>query len=160
MKKYFTAQTLFFIVLVFSTTAFPEPVQKSNSESLFEEALLLYDAREYKSALPLFKQLVQLAPMESSYHHMLGKCYGRIAEEGSWLTALRNVRKTLNEFKKAVELDNNNIQALKDLEEFYRRAPVFLGGDMKKAEEINKRLSSLNMDGNREIPGNNEASVP
>ena len=125
---------------------------ENSPNSLFVRAQAHYDAKEYETALPLFQEAVKLAPMESIYHHMLGKCHGRIAEEGSWLTALRNVRKTLKAFKKAVELDPGNVQALKDLAEFYRRAPSFLGGNKKKARDILKQLSSLNSAEDSENP--------
>jgi tetratricopeptide (TPR) repeat protein len=122
-------------------------------EELFEDAQLLYESKDYEAALPIFKKIIEIAPMESKYHHMLGKCYGRIAEEGSWLTALGNVRKTLKQFKKAVELDAGNIQALRDLEEFYRRAPGFLGGDIDKADEIKRRLAEISATKNTDFSG-------
>lgn len=115
----------------------------NEAERLFQQGQLLYAAEDYESALTALQKAVELAPMVSIYHHILGKCYGRIAEEGSWFTALRYVRKTLTEFKKAVQLDDNNIQAWIDLEEFYRRAPGFLGGDKDLAREISTRLAKL-----------------
>jgi tetratricopeptide (TPR) repeat protein len=126
-------------------------IHADEAELLFEKAQVLYESKNYSLALPLFEKASKLAPTQSSYHHMLGKCYGRLAEEGSWLTALRNVRKTLREFKIAVELDQNNIQALRDLEEFYRRAPGFLGGSKVKAKAIEKQLSALQIDKNKGI---------
>ena len=134
------------IAFIFSSTILRASTNENNPEYLFQQAQLLYQSSQYELALPFFEKAVQLSPMESSYHHMLGKCYGRIAEEGSWLTALRNARKTLMEFKIAVELDDSNIQALRDLEEFYRRAPGFLGGSKVKAKKISKILSNLELD--------------
>jgi len=118
------------------------PVNKEAHE-YFQQGQIHYEAKNYIAALPAYQKAVALAPMISIYHHMLGKCYGRIAEQGSWLTALRYVRKTLAEFKKAVELDANNVQAWTDLEEFYQRAPGFLGGNKKKAKEIRAQLDAL-----------------
>ena len=124
-------------------TATADDQLKQDAVSHFLQGQRLYDAEDYVTALPDFMQAVELAPMSSKYHHMLGKCYGRIAEQGSWLTALRYVGKTLAEFKKAVELDDNNLQALIDLEEFYRRAPGFLGGSQAKAAKIRAQLQKL-----------------
>ena len=109
----------------------------------FTKGEQLYNSGKYEEALPELQLAVELSQSNSHYHHMLGKCHGRIAENGSWLTALRNVGKTLTEFKRAIELDANNVQALVDLEEFYLRAPGFLGGSNEKATEIRKRLESL-----------------
>jgi len=44
-----------------------------------------------------------------------------------------------------VKLDDNNINALKDLMEYYRRTPGFLGGSDKKVNEIEKKLQSTNV---------------
>lgn len=99
-----------------------------------------YDAGEFIQAMPSLQRAVELEPLNSEYQHLLGKCYGRIAEHGSWFTALRYVKRTLQQFKKAVELDPENYQAWRDLEEFYRRAPGFLGGDSKRASEIREML--------------------
>lgn len=107
---------------------------------LFNESQKLYDAGEFNAALPGFQQAVEAQPENAHYHHMLGKCYGRIAEHGSWFTALRYVKKTLQQLEKTVELDNTNTQAWRDLEEFYRRAPGFLGGNKDKAREIREKL--------------------
>ena len=116
------------------------------ADTEFLQAEELYESGEYEKALPLLRQAVEREPENSHYHHMLGKCYGRLAEHGSWLTALRYVNKTLSQFKKAVELNGTNEQALRDLEEFYLRAPAFLGGSRKKAGEIRKRLEQLQRD--------------
>lgn len=128
------------ITLLFSLSVF-SVAEEDNAAGLFSEAQTLYAAGKYEEALPGFQKAVELMPDNSIYHHMLGKCHGRIAEHGSWFTALRNVGKTREEFKKAVELDENNIPAWTDLEEFYRRAPAFLGGDKTKAKEIREKLS-------------------
>ncbi len=109
----------------------------------FAKGEQLYNSEQYEEALQELQLAVELSQSNSHYHHMLGKCHGRIAENGSWITALRHVGKTLAEFKKAVALDGGNIQALIDLEEFYRRAPGFLGGSAEKALEIRKQLESL-----------------
>ncbi len=139
-------------LVISSVLSFADTIENENAEVFFQQALLLYNSQAYEAALPAFQKATELAPLVSNYHHMLGKCYGRIAEEGSWLTALRYVRKTLTEFRKAVELDDNNIQAWKDLEEFYRRAPGFLGGSQDKADEIRVRLNELKQENNGKRP--------
>jgi len=123
-------------------------------ESWFQQGMRLYEEEKYRSALPAFQNAVALSPMNSTYHHMLGKCYGRIAEHGNWFTALRYVGRTREQFEKAVELDPGNIQAWRDLEEFHRRAPGFLGGDSDRAAEIRARLKD------RPDPGQADEAVP
>ncbi|NKB36712.1 MAG: tetratricopeptide repeat protein [Gammaproteobacteria bacterium] len=141
LRKHLNCLTLLILVMHLSISSAVDI--NLDASSHFAKGVDLYESEKYKEALPEFQLAVELDPSNSHYHHMLGKCHGRIAESGNWITALRNVGKTLSEFRKAVELDANNIQALIDLEEFYRRAPGFLGGSAKKAKEIRKRLESL-----------------
>jgi tetratricopeptide (TPR) repeat protein len=160
MKFYLAPQSYLFLGLILASVLSFATSNENDADSLFQQAQLLYDDKDYESALPVYQKAVALAPMMSTYHHMLGKCYGRIAEEGSWLTALRYVRKTLAEFKKAVELDDNNMQAWIDLEEFYRRAPGFLGGNKAKAKEIRQRLADLDAAKGTEKPDIAAPEVP
>ena len=130
-------------LFICSFISFANTPASKEAKEYFQQGQIHYEAKNYITALPAYQKAVALAPMTSIYHHMLGKCYGRIAEEGNWFTALRYVRKTLAEFRKAVELDANNVPAWTDLEEFYRRAPGFLGGNKDKAREIRARLDTL-----------------
>ena len=111
---------------------------------LFHEGSVRYEAGEFIEAMPSLKKAAELDPMNSIYQHMLGKCYGRIAEHGNWVTALRYVNKTRHQFELAVELDKANYPAWRDLEEFYRRAPAFFGGNKKRALEIRQMLEKEN----------------
>ncbi len=111
-----------------------------DADAMFSSGSALYEDGEFLEALPHLKQAAELAPSNSVYQHMLGKCYGRIAEHGSWLTALRYVNKTREQFELAVKLDEANYPAWRDLEEFYRRAPSFFGGNKKRALEIRQML--------------------
>lgn len=115
----------------------------SAAEGLYSQALGLYESGRYESAMPLIEEAVRLAPAESEYHHLLGKCYGRIAEQANWVKAIKYATKTRESFEKAVELNANNPNALRDLMEYYLQAPRFLGGNTAKAEAIRQRLNLL-----------------
>jgi len=115
-----------------------------NSDSLYLQAMQEFQNRNYTGAVTLLERAVVMAPEVSRYHHLLGKCYGRMAETAGAFQAFSLARKTHHEFEKAVELDGDNLEALQDLMEYYRQAPVFLGGSRKKAGEIEERLSRLN----------------
>lgn len=129
---------MFWAVLSQSVTA------ADGAEGLYRQAEARYREQGYKNAAALLKDAISKAPDESRFHHLLGKCYGRMAETAGPLQAFSLARDTRREFEKAVELDGKNIEALKDLMEYYREAPGFLGGSRKKAVEIEKRISRLN----------------
>ena len=106
-----------------------------------------YETGHYKKAVRNFKRAIQSAPDTSFLHHWLGKCYGRIAENGNWLKAMSYAKKTLKQFRKAVELDVNNREALRDLIDYLETAPVFLGGDKREAKHLKQRYAQLQNDG-------------
>ena len=113
----------------------PEP-----GAAAFAPGRALFEDRQFEQAMVIFEQAVALEPTNSTYHYWLAQSYGRSAERAYWFRALRLARKTLRELKIAVELDPDNRSAWSDLTMYYRLAPGFLGGSMKKAREIEARL--------------------
>ncbi len=102
-----------------------------------------YEDGNYKLAMQSFVNAIQADPQNSYLHHWLGKCYGRLAERSNWFKSMSYARKTLKQFRKAVELDVNNYEALRDLIDFLETAPGFLGGDRKEAKRLGQRLEKL-----------------
>ena len=100
---------------------------------------------DYKQATESFEKALALAPRSSELHRLLGNAYGRRAETGSVLTAPGNARKARQYFEQAVALDPNNREAAANLFEYYLEAPGFLGGGIDKAENIAKRIATLDI---------------
>ncbi len=100
---------------------------------------------DYKQATESFEKALALAPRSSELHRLMGEVYGRRAETGSLLTAPGNARKAREYFEQAVELDPNNREAAANLFEYYLDAPGFLGGGIDKAENIAKRIATLDI---------------
>ena len=124
----------------------PVHVAAENDDfSQFNLGKMYYETGDYDAAINSFSRAVSLAPENSGYHHWLGKSYGMLARESGLLTAYALSRKTRLELERAVELDDQNIDALTDLMEFYRQAPAFLGGGAEKADKIRIRLEELNV---------------
>lgn len=98
---------------------------------------------DYKQAGDAFEKALTLAPRSSELHRLLGSVYGRRAETGSVFTAPGNARKARQYFEQAVELDPNNREAAADLFEYYLEAPSMLGGGIDKAENLAKRIVTL-----------------
>jgi len=116
---------------------------QTDAVSLFKQAQTYYDVGQYNEALTFVKQVVILVPEESDYHLLLGKCYGKLAENTNWIKALSLAKKTHRSLERAVELDSENIRALRDLMHYYRQAPGFLGGNKAKAKEIEQFLAGV-----------------
>ncbi len=139
---------LFRFLTIFASICFiPAVAAKIAPDTLFRQALENYQAKQYEVALEQIQQAIEMAPEVSNYHHLLGKCYGRLAEKSNFLQAISLTKKTRKALEKAVELDQSNISALRDLMEYYRRAPGFLGGSKEKAAKIERMLTE------NELPG-------
>lgn len=102
-----------------------------------------YDAGDYEAAIEALSEAVKRDPDNSQYHHSLARAYGRLADQSGWFRAYKLSIKTRQGLERAVELDESNVDALRDLMTFYERAPEFLGGGKDKAEAIRKRLDEL-----------------
>lgn len=132
--------TVSLILLLVSTATSADTQDLYN----YKKGQEFYQSGNYESAINEFEKAVELVPDNSVYHHWLGKSYGQLARQSGLLKAYDLSRKTKTQLELAVELDNNNIEAMADLMEYYEQAPVFLGGGKDKAEKIRLRLQELN----------------
>ncbi len=98
---------------------------------------------QWSLAVPKCEQAVQLDDQNSGYHDWLGRALGQKAAQASFLTAYPLAKRTRAEFEESVRLDPRNADALADLGEFYEQAPGVVGGGIDKAEEIAKRLETV-----------------
>ena len=102
-----------------------------------------YEQRHFDDAIKQFEQAVKGDASNSMFHLWLGRAYGRKAERSSWFTALRLAGRLRREFETAIQLDPQNLEARRDILEFYLQAPGIVGGGRDKAraeaEEIAKR---------------------
>lgn len=133
---------------------------KGDAPDLFSQGQRYYMQSDYDKAVYWLKAAVTKAPDNARYHHWLGKAYGRLAEKANWFSAMSLSLRTLKELRAAVKLDNTYVSALQDLMEYYRQAPVFLGGSRKKAESIARRLDHLEAAGVSHQPVRKTADSP
>ena len=116
---------------------------ESHGQPRFELGQEYYQSGNYEDAVTVFEEAVEISPENSTYHHWLGKSYGQLAVKAGIMKAYNLSLKTRDQLEQAVELDNNNIDALADLLKYYEQAPSFLGGTPEKTEEIRARLRML-----------------
>lgn len=136
---------LFAFLLVNLT--FPVYGVQNNAEYYFDMGYQAYEEDNYEYAIESLEKAVEMDKNQSKYFHMLGKSYGKLANESNWFKAIDLSQKTLQALEIAVELDPHYRQAKIDLIKFYRQAPSFLGGDNKKADALELQLKNqLNPD--------------
>src|SRR5579875_151468 len=91
-----------------------------------------YEMGDLNRATEHAESAADIDPSSSEAHLWLGQVYGRQAEQSHSLILASKTRK---EFEKAVELAPHNIEARRDLMEFYLQAPWLLGGSRDKARK-------------------------
>lgn len=109
----------------------------------FAHGVQLYEAGNFAAASETFKHLSAAAPTNDEFAYWLGKAYGRRAEQVDWLTAMKYAKLTRCAFERAVQLNPENVAAVRDLAQYYADAPGFLGGDAAKAAALRAQLKSL-----------------
>lgn len=112
-------------------------------ETRFAAARSAFEAGDYAQAAGILEPLVAAAPDDDRYVHWLGKTWGRQAEKAGWFEAVRLAKRTRKALEKAVALNPDNPEAVRDLAQYYEEAPGFLGGDEDKAARLRVRLKSL-----------------
>jgi tetratricopeptide (TPR) repeat protein len=85
---------------------------------------------DYGRAVTYAERAVELSPECSESHYWLARSYGMKADttRSFWLA-----RKARTEYQAAVRLDEDNLDARRDLMEFYLQAPWILGGSKERA---------------------------
>ena len=128
---------LFLLILCQALSANPE------AEQLYNAGLAYYQQKNYLQAIEQLEGAIELEPDNPQYQHILAVSYGRAAEQANWFSAIGLARKTLEHLEIAANLDKHNLEILDDLMDYYREAPIFLGGDRKKADEIENLIEKL-----------------
>jgi len=145
MKMHIKASLCKLITVLLCAFAFSGiAIANAESENLFIIGLAHFEDKKYIEAIEKLKIAVELEPQVAEYHHILAKSYGREAERTNWYKAIGYAKKTLVHLEIAADLDSQNIDILDDLMDYYREAPGFLGGNTKKANEIEGLINKIN----------------
>jgi Tfp pilus assembly protein PilF len=111
-----------------------------NAEAHYLLCRVYYQEKRWDDSIGECQKAVQLMPGESNYHLWLGRAYGEKADQIHSIKAYGLAKKVHEEFERAVQLDNTNVDALSDLGEFYTAAPGIVGGGKKKAQNVVQAL--------------------
>jgi tetratricopeptide (TPR) repeat protein len=99
-----------------------------------------YELGDWDRAASYAESAENLEPQNAEAHLWLGQIYGRKAEEER---SFRLAVRTRKEFEKAVSIDPSNLDARRDLMEFYLDAPWILGGGKGKAKRQVEAIAAL-----------------
>jgi tetratricopeptide (TPR) repeat protein len=114
----------------------------NDSSGVFYLGRIAFEEQHYDRAIEWFQQAVQREPGNSDYHLWLGRAYGHHAIRSNVLLQPFLARKVKSHFEQAVELNPDNLAARADLQEYYEKAPGFLGGGVEKARQQAEEIAT------------------
>lgn len=95
------------------------------------------------SPLPLAERAVAIDGSVARYHRQIAEVLGVMAQHSNAFQQLFLARRFRKEIDAALALDPRDVQALRDLLEFYLLAPGIAGGDRAKAESTADRIVAI-----------------
>jgi tetratricopeptide (TPR) repeat protein len=96
-----------------------------------------------EAPLDLAEKAVALAPGVAKYHRQLAEALGVRAQRSNLFQQAFLARRFKKEIDAALAIDPNDIQAQRDLMEYYLLAPGLVGGDRKQAEALAERIGRI-----------------
>ncbi|MES2149037.1 MAG: tetratricopeptide repeat protein [Pseudomonadota bacterium] len=121
----------------------------ANGDALVAKARAILGAgheERIDEAVKLGEQCITAHPQQSECHEQLGNALGSKAVNAGIMSAMGYVGKIRDEFKKAVELDPQNMSARFSLQQFYLQAPSIAGGGSGKAKTLAEETAKLSAD--------------
>jgi hypothetical protein len=117
--------------------------QYSKALTLFLQSQLHAAFGDRESPLPLAEKAAALDPGVAKYHRQVAEAVGVTAQHSGVLQQLLLARRFRAEIDRALALDPCDVQALRDLLEYYLVAPGLVGGDKEKARATAQRISAF-----------------
>jgi tetratricopeptide (TPR) repeat protein len=98
---------------------------------------------DYTTPLPLAEKAVALDGHVAKYHRQVAEATGLEAQHANAFRLIILARQFRSEIDTAISLDPHDIQAHRDLLEYYLVAPGIAGGDVQKASALTKQIGHL-----------------
>jgi len=98
---------------------------------------------DHTAPLQLAERAVALDGRTARYHRQLAEVLGVTAQHANVVQQLFLARRFQKEIDTALALDPRDVQALRDLLEFYLLAPGIAGGDPRKAISTAERIAAV-----------------
>lgn len=115
-------------------------------------------AGRLEEAVKLGEQCVAAHPQVSTCHLALGNALGTKAMSNGIMSAMGYAGAIRDEFKRAVELDPQNMDARFSLLQYYMQAPAIVGGGSGKAQALAAQTAAVNPEGGKLMMARLDAS--
>lgn len=119
----------------------------ANAEALVAKVAAILEAgdqRRFDEAAKLGEQCVAAQPRLAACHMALGNALGSKAIANGIMSAMAYAGTIRDAFKKAVELDPQNMEARLSLMTYYLQAPAIVGGGSGKARTLMVQTAAVN----------------
>ncbi|WLI87922.1 tetratricopeptide repeat protein [Massilia sp. R2A-15] len=130
----------------------------ANPEAIAAKVEAILPAGRYDEAAKLGEQCIAAHPQVSNCHLWFGNALGSKALSGGMMSMIGSAGTIRDAFKKAVELDPQNVGARMSLLTFYMQAPGIAGGGSGKAHTLAAQTAAINPDAARVMQARLDAS--
>ena len=132
------------ILLISAATASaaPGPPAAEAAPPWEQDGRSLFLACEFRQAARAFGKAAAEQPERAVLDYWLGKSYARLAEVSSPLSASKNARKARRSLERAVEIDPQNDEYLRELIDFYLNSPEWFSGGLQRAAALLARSNT------------------
>jgi hypothetical protein len=115
-----------------------------DAEANYLESMIRNAFGDRKTPPALAEKAVRLDANVARYHRQLAEVQGVMAQHAGIFQQVSLGRRFRKEIGIALQLDSRDVQAHRDLIEFYLLAPGILGGDAKKADQVAEEIAAIN----------------
>lgn len=113
---------------------------------------IAFNEQQYEDAAVFFEEAVAANDKIADYHNWLGNTYGTIAQDANVLKQGMLAPKMKSAWERAIELDQNILDARISLIQYYIQAPGFMGGSVSSAKTVATQITKLNAaEGHRQM---------
>ena len=120
------------------------PAKAGEAEYQYRYAQALSGVGDNRQALKAIKKAIKIAPHHGAYYRTEGEIYGALAQKADIFSAMGLAKQVLHSFRSAVRLDPDDPRSLADLASYYINAPGIVGGNVRKARQIIRKLTKIN----------------
>jgi tetratricopeptide (TPR) repeat protein len=120
--------------------------EPANADALAAKSEAILGSGRLEEAVKLGEQCVAAHPQVSDCHLALGNALGSKAMAAGIMSAMGYAGTIRDAFKKAVELDPQNMAARFSLMQYYMAAPAIVGGGSAKAQALAAQTAAVNPD--------------